>query len=83
MTQLKLLWIDLSQSTITDEGVTHLANLNNLIVLGLQGTNVTDDYIKIIKKLPKLEHFYLLNSGITAKGKQELQQAKPNLTIYH
>jgi len=51
--------------------------LQNLKILGLIDTKITDACLKDLAKLQKLEWLYLLDTKITDEGAAELKKALP------
>jgi hypothetical protein len=68
---------------ITDEGISHLANLKDLEYLDLSDTLVTDAGLKHLEGLAKLEELYLHNTHVTEAGVRELRNSLPSLEIHY
>ena len=65
------------------EGELTVADLEKVTGLELGGTQITDEGLKEIAKLQKLERLELrFNREITDAGVDELQKALPNCTIF-
>ncbi len=60
--------LDLSGTLVTDAGLVHLENLDELKTLDLSNTNVTDNGLKSLKSLTGLKTLTLSNTRISAKG---------------
>jgi len=58
-----------------------LANLQNLESLNLYGTEITDEALSTIEKLPNLEKLFLWQTKVTAKGVENLQVKLPKLVV--
>jgi uncharacterized membrane protein len=70
--------LDLSASTVSDQGVKLLATAGELRTLRLSETTVTDAAIDALVKLPKLESLNLYGTQVTNAGVLKLA-ALPNL----
>jgi len=72
----------LSNTAITDSGVTHLAPLaHKLQVLYFDGTKITDASIKVLSKMKRLTFLSVIETNITEKGFETLQLALPEAKI--
>jgi internalin A len=70
--------LNLSGTSITDQGVAHLARLERLEVLGLQGTAITDAGLATVKLLRSLKMLILDGTSIGDAGISNLA-AMPEL----
>ena len=70
--------MDLSATTISDQGVKLLASATDLRVLRLSETVVTDASVEVLAKLPKLESLNLYGTQVTNAGILKLADL-PNL----
>ncbi len=77
MTALRKL--SLRETNFTDEQMTLLKSLQNLVYLNLSGTQVSD--LTPLENLPNLRTLYLYNSMTTPLGLEQLQAKFPDLTI--
>ena len=68
-----LLWLDLSRTGITDEGLTVLAKMPNLEHLDLRGTAVSDEGVQALAPLKHLQTLVLYGTGVTDAGLPALQ----------
>lgn len=66
---------------ITDKGLQYLKWLDQLKVLDLDRTSVSDGGIDIIKSLKTLEEVILLDTQVTEAGGEQLKQAMPDAVI--
>ena len=64
---------------ITDEGLAHLKELENLTLLDLQETQITSQGLKNLEGLKNLKDLWLSGSGVTSTS--EIQKALPNCKI--
>jgi len=70
----KLRWLDLTQTRITEAGVTHLTGCHSLRDLSLATTRISDDSLKTVGKLTTLEELDISGSPITDAGLVHLRQ---------
>ena len=61
----QLIWLDLSNSQITDESLEQIGQLENLIKLDLSGNAISDVGIRSLKKLIHLESLNLYNTNVS------------------
>jgi len=81
--QLKLLV--LSRTLVSDNGLRYLSQmtcLDNVIVLGLSGTRITDESAGVIKKLQKLTYLDLTETLMTAGCIDEIRVSLPLASVY-
>lgn len=76
----QLIWLNLANSSITDQGMGIIAKLENLKKINLSNTGVTDKGLVLVKELPKLQVVNLVGAKVTTgglvaqlKGLKELQ----------
>ena len=65
--------LNLSRTSITDEGLKTLESLPNLRKLHLENTKITDGGLAHLKNLKSLEYLNLYNTAITDAGLTDLQ----------
>ena len=70
--------LSLQGANITDEDAKLLTEFRRVQILAINGTQVSDRSIGVLKELP-LIHLYMRGSKISANGVAELKQAKPDL----
>jgi hypothetical protein len=70
------IFVDLSNTKVTDAGLKHIKELNQLIVLSLGNTQVTDAGLKELKGLKQLLLLDLEETKITDTGLKELKELK-------
>jgi hypothetical protein len=70
--------LDIAQTHVTDAGLAHLKPLAKLAYLDISGTGVTDAGVEHLLSLKGLQ---VLNVSdvVTAKARERLRQALPNL----
>lgn len=74
----KLTKLDLSYSSITDDAIPYINELESLKVLDLSGTNITDaGFVRL--SLPNLRMLRVDNTAITSEGDRGLEERCPNL----
>ena len=71
--EAELRWLNLSGTSVTDEGVAALAELPALESLGLRATAVTDAAAAHAAKLPQLRELWLGETAVTDAGLQPLR----------
>lgn len=67
---------------ITDEGLSHLQNLDRLKTLYLSGTSVTDEGISALQHLSTLKDLWLERTRVTQAGVSKLKQHLPACVIH-
>jgi hypothetical protein len=75
---VKVNWLDLGSSQVTDAGLEHLRGLTELRELILNFTQVTDAGLEHLKGLTNLEALWLGNTQVTDAGLEHLK-GLPNL----
>jgi Leucine-rich repeat (LRR) protein len=81
-TPFQVIEIDLNKSKyVNDVYLRWLRHCDQLTVLRLVGTPVTNEGLKHLKGLKNLTHLYLHGSQVTPEGRAELKQALPKLII--
>lgn len=66
---------------ITEEGTTHLGNLEELEYLNLYATGVSDVTLDHIQGLPRLRSVFLWQSNVSPEKAAELRAARPGMTV--
>jgi Leucine-rich repeat (LRR) protein len=80
LTQLEELWLDFNPQ-ITDVGLNHLQNLNNLKVLRFFQSPITDEGFATFKNMKKLEDLQVGKSRITDRSMKLIGQMKNLQTL--
>ena len=61
----QLVWLDLSNSGITDEDLKSIGVLSNLTKLNLHGNNISDDGVEHLLTLSRLQYLNLYGTKVT------------------
>jgi hypothetical protein len=77
-----VVWLDLSQTNITNQGLSHLNKLKNLRWLHLENTKIDDSPMSHLIELKKLESLTLQSTAITDNALQSLKQRNQLKTLY-
>ena len=77
----KLRVIILDETHITDFGAKHLIDLQNLGVVSLNGTQVGEEGLAELARLPKLYRNWLENTNVTDNGARKARIARPKLAV--
>jgi uncharacterized membrane protein len=64
----QLLWLRLDGTTITDEQLAIISNLENLRWLYVNNTTISDNGLISLAKLPQVQFINLVNTAVTDKG---------------
>jgi len=75
------LMVRLTDTQVTDAGLTRLKKLTDLRVLFLEGPQVTDASLEHLTELTNLNRLSLHNTLVTGEGIGKFRQALPELTI--
>ena len=68
-------------SRITDDGLRYVTHFPKLIMLNLEGTDVSDVGLIHLQRLKTLRVLLLRDTGVTDEGAAELMRALPGLVI--
>ena len=74
--------IELSGTTVTDEGLAQFANLQNLRSMSLVNTPITDGGLVHLAKLQSLQFLWLPKNRVTQAGVERLKRACPDMNVY-
>ncbi|PQO33478.1 hypothetical protein C5Y96_11610 [Blastopirellula marina] len=75
-----LVQLNIAGSAVTDQGIRHLAGLQNLVVLHISNCkSLTDESLKSVGELKKLQYLYAQGTQFTDEGLQYLHEM-PRLT---
>ncbi|MDQ3291896.1 MAG: ribonuclease inhibitor [Bacteroidota bacterium] len=77
-----IIWLDMSETKLTDKGLLHLKNFKNLTRLSLDQTSVTDAGLESLQSLPKLKYLNLYGTKVTDQGLKLLAGCKSLKSIY-
>jgi len=75
-------WLDLSNTRITDAGLATVTRFRNLTRLHLNRTRISDDGLKQLSGLDQLEYLNLYGTGVTDAGLQSLSSLRKLRTLY-
>jgi mono/diheme cytochrome c family protein/uncharacterized membrane protein len=78
----QLLWLNLSNTGITDSGMITIARLKTLQRIHLNNTKISDAGLMQLKACSGLRYINLINTGITLKGLAQLKDIKSLNSIY-
>ncbi len=78
----QVLWLNLANTDITDNGLEKIGMLENLTRLHLNNTAITDKGLTALKKASALRYINLVNTSVTAVGVRELKTLKSLKSIY-
>lgn len=78
----QLIWLNLANTALDDEGIKTISGLSSLIRLHLNHTSITDQAIPHLKKLNNLQYINLVGTKITAAGVEQLKGLKALKNIY-
>ena len=80
---LQTVWLDQNRTlSVTDAGLSTVAQFRNLTRLHLNGTRISDRGLKQLAGLQQLEYLNLYSTGVTDAGAQSLEQLKKLRTLY-
>jgi hypothetical protein len=79
LTSLRQLFVD--GTAVTDAGMSRLAGLTSLQTLDLSSTAVSDAGLSRLRGLTSLKLVHVHGSGVTARGRRDLQRSLPNIKI--
>tara|TARA_R110002111_G_scaffold1009_1_gene7267 strand:+ start:7728 stop:8285 length:558 start_codon:yes stop_codon:yes gene_type:complete len=77
----KIVFVDLKYTQISDDDLTVLEDLDDLIRLNLTGTKVSDDGIESLGHLKNLRYLSLGETQITQTGIDHLKHKNPSLKV--
>lgn len=77
----EILYLRLSNTEISDQGVTELRRLTDLQELNVAGTELTDAGLDSLKDLVNLRELDVRNTKVTDRGISGFQKAMPNCVI--
>jgi hypothetical protein len=76
-----LLWLDVSGSQISDQGVLQLQALKSLRRLDVSGTPISDKALRVVEALPNLEWLNLAGTAIGWWARWRLRHSFPRLRV--
>jgi hypothetical protein len=78
----QLVWLDLTNCSLTDEDVKRLNKLDNLRYLYLRNNKVTDSGVLALTDMPNLQYVNLSNTEVTGEGLKKLVELKNLRELY-
>ena len=75
-------WLDIGGSQITDEGMIHLSEFNNLERIHLENTAITDEGIKSLVSLKELAYLNLHGTNVSDKSLNPISQIESLKSVY-
>ncbi|KAA5545781.1 c-type cytochrome domain-containing protein [Adhaeribacter rhizoryzae] len=78
----QILWLDMSETNITDKGLPLLAGFKNLTRLSLDNTAITDAGLQHLAALTNLHYLNLYGTKISDKGLKSLTACKKLKSLY-
>ena len=78
----QVLWLNLSETGITDESLEVVAQLPNLMRLRLEKNPITDEGLKQLSNLQHLEYLNLYGTQVTDEGMKHLEQLSKLKKLY-
>lgn len=73
--------LDCFHSTMNDEGLAQLKDLQNLRSMGV-GNQITDKGLATLEKLPNLQWVWVPKHRVTKEGLDKLKEARPDMNVY-
>src|SRR5262249_59328043 len=80
LTELQAL--DLYGTSIDDDGLAQLKDLQHLRRTGLGGTSITDKGLAHLERLQALQWVWVPKDGVTREAVEKLKQARPGMNVY-
>ncbi|QNF34965.1 ribonuclease inhibitor [Adhaeribacter swui] len=77
-----IVWLDMSETKISNNGLAQLKNFKNLTRLSLDQTTISDAAIPFIKNLSRLKYLNLYGTQVTDQGISQLADCKNLKSIY-
>lgn len=77
-----VIWLDMSETSITDKSLKHLKEFKNLTRLSLDQTNVTDKGLVHLQGLARLKYLNLYGTKVTDQGLPTIEVFKELKSIY-
>ncbi len=78
----QLVWLDLTNASVSDVDVEKIGKLGNLRYLYLRSTKVTDRGVSYLSKIENLQYLNLSNTEVTTAGVTELMANKNLRELY-
>jgi len=78
----KLKRLNLSHTTISDAGLSKIAEIGSLIQLRMASDQISDAGLAVLEKLTALEHLHLIGTPLTDAGLEKLHGLKGLKSLY-
>ena len=78
----QIIWLDLSDTKITDSAMKNIAKFKNLTRLSLDNTAITDAALTYVNSIPHLRYLNLYNTNISDSGLSALSNCKELTTLH-
>ena len=75
--------LDCRDMPFTDHDLLQTQGLSDYQAMDLEGTQVSDQALQYLHKMPNLQFIVLLRTNVTPQGVQSLQAARKSLWIWH
>jgi len=75
--------LDRRDMAFTDHDLLQTEGLNDFQAMDLEGTQVSDEALQYLHKMPNLQFIVLLRTNVTAEGVRKLQASRQALWIWH
>jgi hypothetical protein len=88
LTSLRVVYIGVGsqrypiETSVTDDGIKHLARLKNLEYLTISGPKITDESIKVLAGLNHLKNVGIKSGAVSDAGLEELRKAVPGAIVH-
>jgi hypothetical protein len=76
-----LLWLDMSGSQISDQGLLQLQALKSLRGLDVSGTPITDKALLVVEGLPKLQWLNIAGTSVGWWARWRLRRSFPRVQV--
>lgn len=71
----RVVWLDLTESRVTDAGLTHLRVARRLEALSIDGTRITAAGLLSLRSLPRLVQIYAADTAVTSADVLRFRQS--------
>jgi Leucine-rich repeat (LRR) protein len=78
----ELEFLDVGNTTLTDEGLAQLKDLQKLTTLSLAGSQITDKGLRWLEKLRSLHQIWVSKNRVSETAVEQLKEARPDLAVY-
>ncbi|HLF36175.1 MAG TPA: c-type cytochrome domain-containing protein [Cyclobacteriaceae bacterium] len=74
-------WLELDNTSVSDEDLVELKDLPNLTIIKAYGTKLTDKSAGIFQSMPSLSKLFIWNTAIPGEALEKLRSSRPGLQI--